>query len=228
MRNGVKNSRAGVDPFDVAGTPQMKSGRALLGRFKPYPDNPRTHPREEIELLAKVIALRGPDQPIVVDEGFVILKGHGRLAAAKLAKLKEFPYVQRFDLSDVEKNAIRIEDNALPLLSSWDMPKLRSEAAVLNSAGYEMKMLGFGEQMTSWLISSGELVVDTSGEWGGMPEFDQRDKTAFQSIVVHFKDQAAVDAFAKAIKQKVTPSTRSTWYPEVEIETYADKRYVTK
>ena len=61
-----------------------------------------------------------------------------------------------------------------------------------------------------------------------MPEFDQRDKTAFRSLPVHFKDQEAVDKFAALIGQKVTNKTRFVWFPAIEIETYADKRYVAK
>ena len=58
-----------------------------------------------------------------------------------------------------------------------------------------------------------------------MPEFVQEDKTAFRSIPVHFKDQAAVDAFAALVGQTITEKTRFLWFPEIEIESYADKRY---
>lgn len=212
------NKRVDVraDPFVVADGPKMESGYAPLTKFKPHPDNPRTHPQEEIDLLTRILVLRGPDQPIVVDEDWWILKGHGRLISAKAGKLKGFPFVQRFGLSDAEKRAIRIEDNQLGLLAGWDNIKLRADANVLKLSGYDMKLLGFGEQMTSWL-TAGSLVENVAGEWGGMPQFQQDDKTAFRSIVVHFKDQKCVEDFGRLVKQKINDKTRFMWFPFIEI-----------
>jgi len=67
--------------------------------------------------------------------------------------------------------------------------------------------------------------IDYDEAWEGMPEFDQKDKTAFQSIHIHFKNQDGVDKFAELIGQAITEKTRFLWYPEIEIEKYADKRY---
>jgi hypothetical protein len=58
-----------------------------------------------------------------------------------------------------------------------------------------------------------------------MPEFEQDDLTGVQAIHVHFKTRADVEAFAELIGQKLTDKTRAIWYPEAEIERYADKRY---
>ncbi len=66
---------------------------------------------------------------------------------------------------------------------------------------------------------------DPETEWAGMPECKNEDQTSFQSVTVHFKDQAAVAAFAKLVKQPMADRTRSLWFPEAEIGTYADKRY---
>jgi hypothetical protein len=71
----------------------------------------------------------------------------------------------------------------------------------------------------------GQVIEDHGSEWVGMPEFQNEDKTAYQSVHVHFKDQAAVDAFAALIGQKILPRTRAVWYPVAEIDSYADKRY---
>ena len=51
--------------------------------------------------------------------------------------------------------------------------------------------------------------------WQGMPEFNQPDGGPFRTIKVHCKDQAAVNAFAKLIGQKLTDKTKWVWYPEV-------------
>jgi hypothetical protein len=63
-------------------------------------------------------------------------------------------------------------------------------------------------------------------EWKDMPEYIQEDLTSFRKIVIHFKSQEDVNAFAKLIGQKITPKQPSLWYPPHEIRRYANKRYV--
>lgn len=70
-----------------------------------------------------------------------------------------------------------------------------------------------------------DLANDPGAHWRGMPEFDQQDKTAFRSVVVHFKTREDLDAFAKLVDQPITEKTRFLWYPFIEIERYADKAY---
>jgi len=63
--------------------------------------------------------------------------------------------------------------------------------------------------------------------WNGMPEFIQKDLLkGTQKIVVHFKDQAHVQAFAALIGQKLTEKTRSIWYPPAPIGRYSNKKYI--
>lgn len=56
------------------------------------PRNPNTHPDDQIRALAAIIKAAGWRQPITVStrSGFIV-KGHGRLMAAKYGKLKEAP-----------------------------------------------------------------------------------------------------------------------------------------
>ena len=87
----------------------------------------------------------GVDQPIVVDEQGVILKGHGRRLAAIEAKFEGFPVVVQRGLSEQEKIAMRISDNQVMLLGGWDPELIRHEMIELRSSGYDLQLLGFGE-----------------------------------------------------------------------------------
>jgi DNA modification methylase len=116
-----------------------------LHEIIPYPNNPRLHPPEQIALLAKLMTQYGVDQPIVVDEQGVIIKGHGRLLAAVEAGFKKFPVVVHHGLGDEDKRAIRLADNQSALLSSWDNDLLRIEIRDLQSADFDLDMLGFPE-----------------------------------------------------------------------------------
>lgn len=117
-----------------------------LGKVVPYPRNARTHPPAQVTMLARLIGTHGPDQPIVVDEKGMILKGHGRRLGALEAGLDSFPVVQRHGLSEAEKAAMRIEDNTAGLLSGWDTELIRGEVTMLKNVGYDLNLLGFGEQ----------------------------------------------------------------------------------
>ncbi len=116
-----------------------------LEDIKPYPNNPRTHPKAQIDLLADLLLKYGPDQPIVVDDEGIILKGHGRRLAAHQAEMEDFPVVQRMGLSEQDKSAMRIVDNQVSLLSGWDQALISAEIGGLKLGGYDIKLLGFSE-----------------------------------------------------------------------------------
>ena len=113
-----------------------------VGSLKPYDRNAKKHPQEQIDRLALHIEGCGWDQPIVVDENMVILKGHGRLAAAKKLKLKEVPVVVRSGLTEAQKKAVRIADNKLAE-SEWDEDLLKLDLDDLELAGWDIGELGF-------------------------------------------------------------------------------------
>lgn len=126
-------------------SPAMNPELWPVDRITPYQNNARTHPAAQISLLAELIRKNGADQPIVVDDEGVILKGHGRRLAAIEAGLKEFPVVQRKGLTKAEKSAMRIEDNQVALLSGWDNSLLKAEVIDLQTSGYPIALLGFAD-----------------------------------------------------------------------------------
>jgi DNA modification methylase len=131
--------------------PANKPVMTAIDKIQPYPNNPRTHPPAQIAMLAAIMKRRGVDQPIVVDEDFVILKGHGRRLAALQAGFEEYPVVMHRGLSDADKAAMRIEDNQVALLAGWDTKLMTSEIGSLKLAGYDVKLLGFSEvQLRNW------------------------------------------------------------------------------
>lgn len=116
-----------------------------LARVIPYENNERTHPPDQIQLLANLLLKFGPDQPIVVDEHGVILKGHGRREAALSAGMTKFPVVQRRGLSDHDKTALRISDNQSGLLAGWNHALVQTGLKTLETAGYDLNLLGFSQ-----------------------------------------------------------------------------------
>ena len=54
----------------------------------PYERNAKYHPTNQVEVIARLIDRFGFDQPILIDEDDVVLKGHGRRLAAIRLGLK--------------------------------------------------------------------------------------------------------------------------------------------
>ena len=146
--------------------------------------------------------------------------------------------VRLVDVSDAEADAMTLADNATRLQGRDDAALIVEMAAGFGRESAMMADMGFdGAALDTLVRQAGDAVLrgaptdgtpagDASSEWSGMPEFDQKDKTAFRSLTVHFNDQGAVDDFAELVAQKITPQTRFLWFPEIVIERYADNRYV--
>jgi len=143
-----------------------------LDDIVPYERNPRTHPEHQIELLARLMVEHGVDQPIVVDEDGIIIKGHGRLLAAKLAGMSMFPVVVKRGLNENQKRADRLADNQVALLAGWDPELVRFELGELQQAGFDMPLIGFDrEELELFGVDVGEA---------GFPELVASDRPSFQ------------------------------------------------
>lgn len=131
-----------------------------LEKIKPYPNNPVVHPEEQIKLLVDLFGRYGPDQPIVVDEAGVIIKGHGRLLAATRAGFGVYPVIQRFGLSEEDKRTLRISDNQSQRLSYWDTALLRIEVGSLNLSTEHRPLLGFDTAAMAGILHATKGRVD--------------------------------------------------------------------
>lgn len=191
----------------------------------PYARNPRTHSENQIQQIAASVREFGWTSPLLIDEHNGLIAGHGRLMAAKLLAMAEVPCIVLEGLTDTQKRALVIADNRLALNAGWDDDLLAAELRDLADADLDLDLLGFEDFELDRYLNADGVADDASSEWQGMPEFRHEDKTAWRSVYVHFKDQAALEQFAKLVGQKLTESTKYIWYPQAEIETAADKRY---
>ena len=113
-----------------------------INDLKPYPQNAKKHPSEQVEHIANSIREFGFQQPIVVDKDNVVVIGHGRLLAAKKLNMDSVPCVRADDLTDEQIKALRLADNKTNE-SEWDFDLLDTE---LSDIEIDMEQFGFEKE----------------------------------------------------------------------------------
>jgi len=116
-----------------------------VGALKSDPHNARKHPESQIELLAASIRQFGFVGAIIVDEGNVIISGHGRHEAAKRVGMDVVPCIRITHLTAKAKIALALADNRLGELSAWDEVALTSqlEQLLAPDLDFDFEVTGF-------------------------------------------------------------------------------------
>src|SRR3954470_9511643 len=116
----------------------------ILGKLRPNPKNARTHSRKQIRQIADSIERFGFTSPVIADENYAVLAGHGRVEAAKLLGRRTVPTIIVRDLSDAERRAYILADNKIAENAGWDRPLLAAElnelAPLLAEAGLSIEI----------------------------------------------------------------------------------------
>lgn len=194
--------------------PQRRIIEVKVDDLIPYERNARTHSEKQIAKIAKSIERFGWTNPILID-GKNIVAGHGRLAAAESLGMSKVPCIRLDGMQENDRRAYIIADNQLALEAGWDWRTLSGEFEKLNDDAFDLSLTGFNqEDWASLFAMPGDgREVDANDEWRGMPEYTNEDQQAFQRIILHFRNQADVDAFAKLIEQKISSATKYLWFP---------------
>lgn len=112
----------------------------------PYENNAKLHDEKGVDRIVRAITSTGYfDQPIVVDESNVIIKGHGRRLAAIRLGLNKVWVVQNNGMSDAIKKASRLQDN---LVARGDMDETILYAELEEIAkigGFNFENLGLND-----------------------------------------------------------------------------------
>ena len=115
-----------------------------LENLVPHPRNYNKHPDTQIALLAKIIKAQGRRNPVVVSKrsGFVV-KGHGRIEAARLMQVDAVPVEYQDYETEAAEYADMIADNRIAELAEPDNAMLKDLLQELDTGDMDMDLTGF-------------------------------------------------------------------------------------
>lgn len=187
-----------------------------LDKFREHPRNPNKHPAEQLRLLGKVIAGNGWRSPICVStRSGLVIKGHGRLHAARLAGMTEAPVDLQDYASEADELADLVADNRIAELAEISAGELAGLVRELQASGIDTELVGFdGLELGRLLQNVRADGENSAGEvWQGMPDCEANNLLGI-FIKVRFKTVDEKIAFSKQLEQTVTADTNSIWFPK--------------
>ena len=125
-----------------------------VSELKPYAQNARTHSQEQIEQLAASIREFGFTNPVLATADGMIVAGHGRIEAAKLAGVTEVPtLIVGANWSRAQLRAYVLADNQLALNAGWDNDILKQELSDLSAEDFHIPVIGFDNDLVTALLA---------------------------------------------------------------------------
>jgi ParB-like chromosome segregation protein Spo0J len=152
--------------------PADKIERRKVDALIPYARNARTHSDEQVAQLAASIKEWGWTTPVLIDEDGEIIAGHGRVMAARKLDIDEIPTMTASGWTKAQKQAYVLADNQLPQNAGWDMDLLSVEMKDLDDKGFDLGLIGFGDDMADFF--------DKDDPLPNVMEFDAEDFSEFE------------------------------------------------
>lgn len=138
-----------------------------IERLKQYDRNPRNN-EAGIGPVAESIHAYGFLMPVVADKNGVVICGHTRIKAARQLGLTEVPVVCAEHLTPEQVQELRVVDNKLHELSSWNPELLRQEMAEILARKVEPELPGYTKDELAELL--GTVVRDGFTDPDQVPE----------------------------------------------------------
>lgn len=113
-----------------------------LDDLKPYSNNTKKHPQEQIDEIKESIARYGMNDPIAIwGKSNVIVEGHGRFEALRQMGIKEAPCIRLDHLTDKQRREYTIAHNKVTMDSGFDKDIMKMELPDL-----DLGFLGYDEE----------------------------------------------------------------------------------
>jgi len=123
--------------------PADKVERRPIADLVPYARNARTHSDAQVAQIAASMREWGWTNPVLVDEGGMIIAGHGRVMAARQLGLDAVPVMVAEGWTEAQKKAYVLADNQLASNAGWDNDLRKIELQELSAEGFPVDLIGF-------------------------------------------------------------------------------------
>ena len=130
----------------------------------PYARNSRTHSPEQVAQIAASIREFGFTNPVLIDANNTLIAGHGRVMAAQSIGLPTVPAIRLAHLTDAQRRAYVIADNKLAENAGWDMATLAREVEDLQADGFDIDLLGFGDDELTDILGTAKKDPDIGAD----------------------------------------------------------------
>ncbi len=113
--------------------------------LKPDPRNPRIHTDKQVRQIAQSVESFGFNVPLLIDDQQQVIAGHGRLLAARKLGHDTVPTIRLGHLTESQRAAFLIADNALTDNSAWDDRLLGEQLKILSELelDFDLEAIGF-------------------------------------------------------------------------------------
>jgi len=175
-----------------------------IDELLPSPRNPNTHPQRQVELLGKIIREQGWRAPITVSNrsGYIV-RGHGRLQAARWLGLKTVPVDRQDYESDEAELADLVADNRIAELAIIDDEMLVELMGELGQTEIDLELTGFDVEGLDGIIKD---AMEKGGRFGVSPidgpTLRSGERSPFQQMTFTLHDEQVEIIKAAMIKAR--------------------------
>jgi DNA modification methylase len=129
----------------VIPAPRITVTYRCIDDLKPDPTNPRRHSKKQARQIANSIKTFGFNVPVLVDSDRNVIAGHGRLLACRDLGMTEVPTICLDHLTPAQARALKIADNRLTEIASWDDRLLAEQLKELSllDLDFDIEVTGF-------------------------------------------------------------------------------------
>jgi DNA modification methylase len=129
-----------------------------IERLRPYARNARLHSDDQISVLAANMLEFGWTMPCLISDDGELIAGHGRIMAATKLGLSKIPVLRMSHLDQDKRRAMRLSDNSIADMATWDELNLGLEIIDLQTLGFDMDLLGFSPEFLDNLLRAAQGV----------------------------------------------------------------------
>lgn len=148
----------------------MKIEIVNLNEIKPAKVNVRTHTETQLHEFVRSVKAFGQIRPIVVDEKYTIIAGHGLYEALLRTDTDTASVLVMDNLTETEKRKLMLADNQIFELGMPDNDGIMQILEEINSLSGDFDIPGYDESILDNLFTTSEEVDELISSYGSLSE----------------------------------------------------------